>query len=429
MYNNDRKWVQMMDGFVLFGDIVHTAPDSGLSLHGHSHLVVESGRCAGVFPILPERFRGLPIENCAGLIVPGFADLHLHAPQHRNLGLGLDMELLDWLNTITFPTEAHFSDEDFAAAEYEKFSAALRRSATTRACVFATIHGDATLQLMRLLEQSGLFTFVGKVNMDRNSPAFYVEDSASKSLRATERWLDAADSFTHCRPILTPRFVPSCSDELLSGLGRLARERKLPLQSHLSENLREIAWVKKLCPDSSSYTGVYEAFGLLGERSIMAHCVHLSGREIDIIHDTGTFAAHCPTSNINVRSGAAPVRRYLDAGLNIGLGSDISGGHTLDLFEVMRAAIDVSKLRWRLVDDSLPALTAADAFALATRRGGAFFGKVGAFDAGYEADILVVDDRRYVNSEDSLSQRFERMVHLARAEDVAHKYVAGVRIF
>lgn len=418
-----------MNGFALLGDIVYTAANGSLSLNENACLVVEDGRCAGVFPALPERYRGLPAETCRGLIVPGFVDLHLHASQYENVGLGLDMELLDWLDRLTFPTESRFESEAYAAAAYESFTYALRRSPTTRACVFATIHDDATLLLMELLEHSGLLTLVGKVNMDRNSPAYYVEPDTETSLAATRRWLDAADRFTRARPVLTPRFVPACSDELLAGIGDLARERKLPVQSHLSENLSEISWVRQLCPDSGSYTEVYERAGLLGPQSVMAHCVYLDDGEIDRIKGTGTFVAHCPTSNTNMRSGAAPVRRYLDEGLNIGLGSDVSGGHSLDLFDVMREAIDVSKLRWRLADDSRPALTAAEAFAMATRGGGAFFGDVGAFDAGFEADVLLVDDSRFSLAGDSLERRFERMIYLANQTDVHRKYVRGERIF
>ena len=239
-----------MGSFVLHGNIIDSESPERLRVAADSYLVCEEGRCTGVFSALPERFFGLPLTDFGDrLILPGMTDLHLHAPQFAFRGLGMDLELLDWLNAHTFPEEAKYADLSYAALAYGQFVDCLRRSATTRAVVFGTVHPAATTLLMELLEASGLVSYVGKVNMDRDCPKALREADAAASLAATEQWLDGA-RFAHTKPILTPRFVPSCSDALLQGLGELAARRGLPVQSHLSENLGEIALVQSLCPQT-----------------------------------------------------------------------------------------------------------------------------------------------------------------------------------
>lgn len=419
-----------MNSFILHGTIIHSPADGGLSISENSYLVCENGLSAGIFAQIPDSCKSLPvIGDGSALVIPGMTDLHLHAPQFPNLGLGMDMELLNWLETFTFPTEASFADPAFAQSAYGSFTAELSKSATTRAAIFATLHSDATLTLMRLLENSGLITLVGKVNMDRNSPDILIEESAGTSLRETELWLDSC-RFERTRPIITPRFVPSCTPELMDGLGKLAAERDLPIQSHLSENLSEIDWVKSLHPDCDGYGAVYVKYGLMTAKTIMAHCVFLTDDEVDIMSKTGSYIAHCPTSNINIRSGIANVSKYLRAGVKVGLGTDIAAGHTLDMFDVMRYAMGGSKLSWRHLDEENPYLTATEVFRLATFGGGSFFGKAGCFDEGYELDALIIDDSR-LNSFRRLSgsERFERMLYLSNSGDITAKYVKGRKIF
>lgn len=211
-----------MGSFVLHGNIIDSESPERLRVAADSYLVCEEGRCTGVFSALPERFSGLPLTDFGDrLILPGMTDLHLHAPQFAFRGLGMDLELLDWLNARTFPEEAKYADLGYAALAYGQFVDCLRRSATTRAVVFGTVHPAATTLLMELLEASGLVSYVGKVNMDRDCPEALREADAAASLAATEQWLASA-RFAHTKPILTPRFVPSCSDALLQGLGELA---------------------------------------------------------------------------------------------------------------------------------------------------------------------------------------------------------------
>ncbi len=424
----------MKNSFVLRGDVAYSlSPKEWRTVPG-GYLVCVEGRSAGVFETLPEQYAALPLLDFSGkLIVPGLIDLHAHAPQYTYRALGMDLELLDWLNIHTFPAEARYADLDFAGAAYDRFVEDLRRSPTTRACLFATSHTDATLLLMEKLEHSGLITQVGKVNMDRNCDSPARESDAQTSLSETVRWLDGCGSFHRTTPILTPRFIPSCTDGLMEGLGKLQRERGLPVQSHLSENFGEIAWVQELCPWSSCYGDAYDHFGLFGGENcptVMAHCVHSGAEERALMKERGVFIAHCPESNTNLSSGIAPVRAFLTEGLRVGLGSDVAGGAQLSIFKAMALAVQVSKLRWRLTDQELAPLTAAEAFWLGTAGGGAFFGKVGSFEPGYELDALVLDDTRLSGPHNhTVSERLEQMIYLSESADVTAKFVAGQRLF
>lgn len=423
-----------MNTRVIKGDLVYSRDKNVFETCSNGYLVIENGISQGVFPVLPEQYRSYPVEDFTGkLIIPGLVDLHLHAPQYTFRGIWMDMELLDWLNEHTFPQESRYADPAYAGRAYGIIAEELRRSATTRAVMFATIHRTATELLMDLMEETGLRTYVGKVNMDRNSPDILREASAEESLQETRKWLeDIRTRYKRTRPILTPRFIPSCSDELMQGLGQLAKEENLPVQSHLSENLSEIELVKELCPWSDSYGDAYNQMGLFGGNAIMAHCVWCPDEELALMKKNGTFIAHCPASNMNLASGIAPVRKYLDQGLRIGLGSDIAGGTQLSVFKAMEEAVQVSKLYWRLVDHTQKPLTAQEVFYMATLGGGAFFGKTGSFAAGYEADVLVLDDSRIptpLMQELSLDERLERFIYLGSEQEIMHKYVAGEKLF
>ena len=345
----------------------------------------------------------------------------------------MDLELLEWLETNTFPEESKYQDLEYAEKSYRIFTDHIRRSATTRVCAFATIHNEATLLLMDQLEEDGIAAMVGKVNMDRNSPDYLREASAKEAAEATKAWLRAVAErhYRHVQPILTPRFIPSCSDELMELLHGIQKESGLPVQSHLSENQEEIAWVQRLCPWSKFYGDAYEHFGMFGGacRTIMAHCVHSGEEEIQRMKANGVFIAHCPESNTNLSSGIAPVRRYLEEQIPVGLGSDVAGGSTENMFVAMRHAIQDSKLRWRLTDQTLKPLTLEEVFYLATKGGGSFFGQVGSFEPGYELDAVVLDDARLEHPQPlSIRQRLERIVYLGDEREVLSKYAAGQRI-
>lgn len=424
----------MNSNFVIKGNICDSASPDELRLRENSYLVCENGLCTGVFSVLPEAYRALPLLDMGDkLVLPGLVDLHAHAPQFSFRGLGMDMELLDWLNTYTFPEESKYADLTYADRAYGQFVAHLRRSATTRACLFASLHVPATTLLMEKLEASGLVSYVGKVNMDRNSPDYLREPSAEQALADTEAWVCATrERFANTKPILTPRFIPSCTDELLRGLRGLVEKYDLPVQSHLSENFGEIAWVRELCPDSRFYGDAYDRFGLFGgdHPCIMAHCVHSTQEELELMRKNGVFIAHSPLSNSNLASGVAPIGRYLDEGMHVALASDLAGGETENLFASIAAAIRASKLRWRLLDETVKPLSVDRAFWLATAGGGAFFGKVGRFEPGYELDAIVLDDAALDHPQElPLRSRLDRALYLADDRQIAAKFVRGRRLF
>lgn len=412
----------------LGGDIIYNTSPSELTVMPNHWVTAEDGIIVSVTPEPPADAERLDYRG--KLIIPGMTDLHLHAPQYTFRGLGMDMELLDWLEANAFPEEARYADEDYARRAYSIFVDDLRRGPTTRACIFATAHTDATLLLAELLEGTGLRTLLGRVNMDRDCPDNLRDESAEVSLSETRRYIAGMERFERTRPILTPRFVPSCTDELMKGLGELRRETGLPVQSHLSENYGEIELVASLCPNTEFYGQAYDQWGLFSDPTVMAHCVHSTPAEWALMKRNGVFAAHCPQSNTNLASGIAPVRTMLGEGLKVGLGSDVAGGSSLSMFRAITDAIQVSKLYWRLVDQSCVPLTVPEGLWLATRGGGAFFGNVGAFEPGYELDALVLDDATLpLPREMEPRQRLERVLWLGDERQIAAKFVAGKNVF
>lgn len=423
-----------MSRFAWKGQIYHTNENRKIEIFENSFVLCENGICKGIFKELPEDWKEAEITDFGDkIIIPGLMDLHVHAPQYTYRGTGMDLELLDWLEKYAFPEEASYSDLEYAEKAYSVFVRDLKKSATTRASVFASKHVPATELLMEMLDKTGLKTFVGKVNMDRNCPDYIREESPEVSADNTERWVaNTIDKFSNTKPIITPRFTPTCSDGLMAKLGEIQKKYSVPVQSHLSENQGEIAWVKELCPDTEFYGEAYDKFGLFGGEScptVMAHCVYSGEKEQELIKKRGVWIAHCPQSNMNVASGIAPIRQYLDKGLKVGLGSDVAGGSTLSIFRAMTDAIMCSKLRWRLVDQNLHQLSVDDAFYMATRGGGSFFGKVGAFEEGFEMDAVVIDDSAlYTPKELSMHDRFERLCYLYTDAKIVAKCVAGKMI-
>lgn len=418
--------------FALKGNLVYAAVPGKLTTRYNAYLVCSGDQVAGIYDELPERWSEIPVTDYQDqLILPGLVDLHTHAPQYAFRGMGMDMELLQWLEAYPFREEARYSDFVYANQAYDQFTAALTMSGTTRAVVFATIHSQATLHLMEMLSETGLQAYVGKVSMDRNSP-IPLREKTKAALEETEKWIRHSQGrFPGIRPILTPRFVPSCSEKLMEGLGALSAEFDVPVQSHLSENRAEVHWVEELHP-GRSYAEVYDQFGLLGKPRpcIMAHCVYCTDDELDLMKTNGVFVAHCPQSNTNLASGIAPVRRMMRKGLRIGLGTDVAGGFSLSIFRAMADAIQVSKLRWAMLEEDEAYLTVPEVFYMATKGGGAFWGKVGSFEPGYAFDALVMDDTNLGSKGGlDLEQRLERIIYLSDDRNISAKYVAGQRLF
>ena len=420
-----------MRNFIIHGDVVYSESVTKLACRKNAYAVCENGLCAGVYSRIPDRYKKYRVLDYTGrLVLPGMVDLHLHAPQYAYRGLGMDLELLEWLQKYAFFEEARYSDLNYAKKAYGTFVRAMKKSATTRAVVFATAHKDATILLMDMLNKTGIESYVGKVNMDTDAPDNLREKDAETSAVDTVAWLDAVTgAYEHCQPIITPRFLPSCSHALMEKLQAIVEERTLPVQSHLSENPEEVALVGTLYPEAAFYGDGYHRYHMFGGdvKTVMAHCVYSTEEEIRLMHENGVFIAHCPSSNMNIASGIAPVRRYLKEGMRVGLGSDVAGGETESMFRAIRSAIQVSKLYYRLVDRKAAPITLDEAFAMATIVGGEFFGRVGSFLPGYEFDAVVIDDRElYRSTKLTLHDRLERAVYEeADVHALCAKFVAG----
>lgn len=430
----------MNNSFVLKGNVCQTINPKELDLHEKAFVVCVNGISKGVFSILPEEYSNLPLYDYGEqLIFPGMVDMHVHAPQFAFRGTSMDLELMDWLNRYTFPEEEKYEDLGYAKKAYGIFVNALKESATTRSCIFATRHRYATELLMGLMEESGLVSYVGKVNMDREASEGLTEKSVEDSAFTTFGWINAVkDKFINTKPILTPRFIPCCTDKLMEELREIQMAYGIPVQSHLSESKGEIDFVKFLRPENPFYGDSYNVYDLFGKnddigvdvKTIMAHCVWSTDEEVELMRKNGVFIAHCPASNMNLTSGIAPIRKYLDLGLNIGLGSDVAGGHSLSIFRAITDAIQVSKMYFRMVDESYKPLIFSEAFYLATKGGGKFFGKVGSFEKGYEFDALVLNDDVLAHPDPlNLAERMERAVYLGVDEkNITAKYVVGKKV-
>ncbi|KAF6803312.1 guanine deaminase [Colletotrichum musicola] len=333
---------------------------------------------------------------------PGFIDTHVHASQYPNVGIFGKSTLLDWLNTYTFPLESSLKD---LAKARRVYTACVRRTlahGTTTSAYYATIDVAATNLLADICLRLGQRAFVGRVCMDREGlcPDFYRDETAEDSLRKTREAAEYVRSIDPradlVAPILTPRFAPACSGEAMSGLARMQRELDLLVQTHISENEGEIELVAELFPDSESYTGVYDDHGLLGEKTVLAHAVHLSEKEADTIAERGAKISHCPCSNSSITSGAARVRWLWDKGIDVGLGTDMSGGYSPSILDAARQAALVSRhIAMTLHGDERERakLTVEEVLYLGTRGGAAVVGladRIGGFEVGKQWDAQMI---------------------------------------
>ncbi|KAI8617091.1 hypothetical protein BC830DRAFT_1115278 [Chytriomyces sp. MP71] len=389
------------------------------------------------------------------ILIPGFVDGHAHAPQFSFIGIGMHLPLLEWLSAYTFPNEAKFADAEYAARHYRTAVSRHLSNGTTTCSYFATVHLESTKVLADIVRELGQRGLVGKVNMDRNSPEALTE-STDASLADTQAFINYVHSLNTplVQPVITPRFVPSASSSLMSGLAALsaAHTPKIHVQSHLSENKNEVAWVRDLHPSCDSYTHVYDTHGLLHERTYMAHCIWCTRDERALLRARGAAIIHCPNSNFSLSSGALNVRRLLREGVKVGLGTDVSGGYSPSILDAIRQAVVASKMvsiglgsgNEPLVQgaessnasaESYDALTFAEAFHLATVGGAESLDlqdKIGNFLVGKDFDALVVNPRADkspvdVFEGDSVLDVFQRFLFLGDDRNIEQVYVAGKR--
>ena len=422
--------------------ILFTKEKDHFEVFENGYIAVEDGIVLGVASSLDELNALTPnlspltskdvIDFGNKLLIPAMNDMHVHAPQVHNQGVAMDLELLPWLQNYTFPEESKYADVHYAERMYRRFIHTQWLFGTMRSVVFGTMHTESTRVLMKLYQEAGMGAMVGKVGMNRNCPDTLTED-VDAYVEGQEALIKEFSNLSPLtphlsplvRPIITPRFVPSCTPELLKACGELANKYQLPVQSHLSENTSEIAWVAELEKESTSYGDAYNRYGLFGQTpTIMAHCVWTDGSELELMKKNHVMVAHCPTSNFNLSSGLAPVRTFLDEGLPIGLGSDISGGHDLNMLRMLVYAIQVSKMHYQQ-DKSKAFLTLPEIFWIATKSAGSFFGKVGSFEPGYEFDALVIDDEVLHPDEYSLLHRLERFIYVGDDRQILHRFCRG----
>uniref|UniRef100_A0A8C2PV26 Guanine deaminase n=1 Tax=Cyprinus carpio TaxID=7962 RepID=A0A8C2PV26_CYPCA len=292
-------------------------------------------------------------------LMPGMVDTHIHASQYSYTGTALDLPLLEWLNTYTFPVEAKYKDLEFANNVYTKVVRRTLKNGTTTACYFATIHTDASLLLGELADKFGQRALVGKVCMDCNSAVPQYKESPSECKEETDRFI----------------------------------KELLKKKSHISENKGEVELVKTLFPGCKSYTDVYLKHKLLTDRTVMAHGCHLTDEELEIFHETGSAISHCPNSNISICSGMLNVRNVLNHKVKLGLGTDVAAGYSPSMLDAMRRTLDTSKAL-TIQDPQHKTLSFEEVFRLATLGGSEALSlddQIGNFVVGKDFDALRVN--------------------------------------
>ncbi|MEH6957230.1 guanine deaminase [Neobacillus drentensis] len=381
--------------------------------------------------------------------LPGFVDLHVHAPQWAQSGTALDIPLYDWLNTYTFPLESKFSDLDFAKDVYEDVVSTLLSNGTTTALYFATVHKEASLLLAEICAEKGQRGLVGKVVMDNpeQNPDYYRDADTKTALADTEEFILAVNKLAKSAkqgvyPVVTPRFIPSCTDDALKGLGELAEKYDTYVQSHCSESDWEHGYVKNRFGKNDAFA--LQEFGLLGEKSVMAHCNFLDDADADLFAATGTAVCHCPISNAYFANSVIPIAHLHSKGVEIGLGTDISGGFSPSLFDNVRQAVIVSRMLEDGVNSTLPAeergvansrITINEAFFFATAGGGVSLNlPIGRLEENYAWDVQIIDTSvpnaklPLYHANEDLFDIFQKIIYLARPENIREVWVQGVKV-
>lgn len=364
------------------------------------------------------------------MIVPGFIDTHIHYPQCEMVG-AYGEQLLDWLNKHTFPAEKRYNDLEYAREMSAFFIKQLLRNGTTTALVFGTVHPESVEALFESARHINMRMIAGKVMMDRNAPD-YLLDTAESSYSQTKALIERWHNNGRLLYAITPRFAPTSSPEQLEMVQRLRQEfPDVYLHTHLSENKDEVAWVKALYPERTSYLDVYHHYGMTGRKSVFAHCVHLEDAEWDCLHQTQSSIAFCPTSNLYLGSGLFNLPNAWRKKVRVGMGTDIGAGTTFNMLQTLNEAYKIMQLQgYRL--------SAYEAFYLATLGGADALGladTIGNFNLGKEADFVVLEPTatplqqlRYDNSKTLMDKLFVMMT-LGDDRSIYRTYVDGRLVY
>lgn len=381
--------------------------------------------------------------------LPGFVDLHVHAPQWAQSGTALDLPLYDWLHTYTFPLEAKYADLAFAKTVYEDLVSTLLANGTTTVLYFATVHKEASLLLAEICARKGQRGLVGKVVMDDpdQNPDYYRDADSKTAIKDTEEFILAMKELAKevkqgVYPVVTPRFIPSCSDEALKGLGELAAKYDTHIQSHCSESDWAHQYVKDRFQKNDAFA--LHDFGLLGDKSVMAHSNFLDDRDAELFASTGTAISHCPLSNAYFANSVLPLKRFQAMGIDIGLGTDISAGATPSIYDNAKQAVVSSRM---LEDGVSTALCAAErgvadsrisiheAFYLATAGGGESLSlPIGKLEENYTWDFQIIDTKiasaklPIFDAHEALDDIFQKIIYLVRPENIKEVWVQGERV-
>ena len=411
---------------IIHADIVYSKDREELAVHRGSFIAVENGRVKDIWTEVPEEYRDVPVtDHGSDVLIPAFSDLHVHAPQYPNRGFGMDMLLADWLEKFTFPMEARYADPEFAKLVYDAFVDDLLACGTMHACVYGTVHTEATSYLIERMDKKGIKGFVGKIGMDRNAREDLLEEP-EKALRETEAFLEKYSGNKNTRPILTPRFAPSCTGELINGLGRLGKKYNTGMQTHLVESRWEAEQARLLFPECSCDTEIYERAGLMDNGPVIGgHFIFPSEEDIRILKKYDCYAAHCPDATVSVIAGIMPAGALLDRGVRIGLGTDISAGHHTGVYTQAGRSVQLSKLKHFYEPDGNRAITFPEAFWMATKQSGQLFGGTGSLEPGSVFDAIVIRDMSDAAVKLTPEQTVERFCYAGTKEDIRERYMSS----
>lgn len=412
----------------------HDANSPAVEYFADGLLILKHGRVAQVgasealLESLPEN---APIADHRGqLIVPGFIDSHIHYAQ-TDMIASHGEQLLEWLNKYTFPTEAEFANAEHAHEVARFFLQELLRNGTTTALVLGTVHQQSIAALFNAAHDRNMRMIAGKVLMDRHAPG-YLLDSPEAAYAESKTLIDQWHGKGRQLYAITPRFAPTSSDAQLQQAGRLAREYPdVYVHTHVAENRNEVAWVAKLFPDSRSYLDVYDQYGLLRDKTVYAHCIHLDATDRQRMADSGASMAFCPTSNLFLGSGLFDLNAAETLNIRVGLATDVGAGTSFSMLQTLNEAYKVLQLQGQ----NLSPLRALYLATLGGARALSLDDRLGNFAVGKEADFVVLDPactplmQRRMNRTHDLGEQLFVLMMMGDDRTVAATYIHGQRAY